>query len=76
MPWLWIPPRGNLEKKFVFSQCCKGEATIYYDRAIGKRWFASLQAERLERWILYLFLWIVLEARKAPGNIPGAFLVS
>ncbi|WP_337431842.1 hypothetical protein, partial [Bilophila sp.] len=56
MPWLWIPPKGNLEKKFAFSQRCKGEATIYYDRAIGKRWFASLQAEWLERWILYLFM--------------------
>ena len=32
-----------------------------------------MQAEWLERWILYLFLWIVLEARKAPGKYSGGF---
>ena len=37
MPWLWIPPRGNLEKKAAFSPCCGDEATIYYDRATGKK---------------------------------------
>ena len=37
MPWLWIPPRGNLEKKAAFSPCCGDEVTIYYDRATGKK---------------------------------------
>ena len=32
MPWLWIPPRGKLERKDVFSSCYGDEATTYYDR--------------------------------------------
>ena len=33
MPWLWIPPKGKLEKKSAFSSYCGDEATTYYDRA-------------------------------------------
>ena len=33
MPWLWIPPRGKLGIKSVFSLCYEDEATTYYDRA-------------------------------------------
>ena len=36
MPWLWIPPRGKLERKAAFSSCCGDEATTYYDRAFRK----------------------------------------
>ena len=32
MPRAWIPPRGGLEKKVVFSPCCGDETTTYYDR--------------------------------------------
>ena len=33
MPQAWIPPRGELEKKVVFSPCCGNETTTSYDRA-------------------------------------------
>ena len=33
MPRAWIPPRGGLEKKVVFSPCCGDETTTYYDGA-------------------------------------------
>ena len=33
MPQAWIPPRGELGKKVVFSPCCGDETTTYYDRA-------------------------------------------
>ena len=36
MPQAWIPPRGELEKKVIFSPCCGDETTTYYDRAYGK----------------------------------------
>ena len=31
MPWLWIPPRGKLEKKPVCSPCGGDETTTYHD---------------------------------------------
>ena len=33
MPWLWIPPRGKLGIKSVFSLYYEDGATTYYDRA-------------------------------------------
>ena len=33
MPQAWIPPRGELEKKVVFSPCCGNETATPYDRA-------------------------------------------
>ena len=36
MPQAWIPPRGELEKKVVFSPCRGDETTTYHDRAFVK----------------------------------------
>ena len=34
IPWLWIPPMGNSEKKAVFSLYCENKTATCYDRAL------------------------------------------